>query len=512
MKARIAPPVCYVMKVRIDRNTVFYKIGETHNLTKREKDLQKAYRKATEVKTILTETFPIDDNKRFSDNDVRKYLIANWDAESVSPTIIRGVLDAEADTEFIQFRNYVSDEDVCYLVSEGIKDIAKDCLNFHIKLHRDYSKKVSKLDKEHWTHLVTTDFMPVFNKMLPPTKDLVGKTILMIGQFANQIIDNFASHNKIILCVEKKRCIKYQPHSLNPNNITVFYYKDFEHDKSDDVVDLTDTMTWEEMIRKVYEMNTKIDAVIANPPYAIGNDITSAVIKTLKIDEDAYVNLMPKSKYKNKKSGLFEHIVEIKDAPDLFDDAVIGDVLTMARLSNNKINKFSSYEELEMSNFDKTFEKFYKENLKRPATFKVSPYCSRPDKEIEDYNPTTDFFVYLRTSDHGVDMSGGMYEWNNELTPKERLREYIVRHYEDRGDMIRGHFIYFSALEKKNFTEWFYSSARNGLAHKLIKGLHRGAGLITPAIPRVDWSRPWTDEEILLDYGYTPEEIRKILA
>ena len=31
------------------------------------------------------------------------------------------------------------------------------------------------------------------------------------------------------------------------------------------------------------------------------------------------------------------------------------------------------------------------------------------------------------------------------------------------------------------------------------------------AIPNVDWSRPWTDEEILKDYGYSDEEIEEIL-
>ena len=30
-------------------------------------------------------------------------------------------------------------------------------------------------------------------------------------------------------------------------------------------------------------------------------------------------------------------------------------------------------------------------------------------------------------------------------------------------------------------------------------------------IPRVNWKRPWTDEEILKDYGYTDEEIEEVL-
>ena len=47
--------------------------------------------------------------------------------------------------------------------------------------------------------------------------------------------------------------------------------------------------------------------------------------------------------------------------------------------------------------------------------------------------------------------------------------------------------------------------------HKLIKGLNKSSGSIELAIPRVDWSHPWTDEEILKEYGYTEEEIKEIL-
>ena len=31
------------------------------------------------------------------------------------------------------------------------------------------------------------------------------------------------------------------------------------------------------------------------------------------------------------------------------------------------------------------------------------------------------------------------------------------------------------------------------------------------AIPKVDWTKEWTDEEILKDYGYTDEEIKELL-
>ena len=78
--------------------------------------------------------------------------------------------------------------------------------------------------------------------------------------------------------------------------------------------------------------------------------------------------------------------------------------------------------------------------------------------------------------------------------------------------MVCGQFIFFSTEEeKKNFTEFWYRNGISGLMHKLIKRMHKSSGTIDTAIPRVDWSRPWTDEEILKEYGYTEEEIKEIL-
>ena len=30
-------------------------------------------------------------------------------------------------------------------------------------------------------------------------------------------------------------------------------------------------------------------------------------------------------------------------------------------------------------------------------------------------------------------------------------------------------------------------------------------------LPKVDWTRSWTVEEILADYGYTPDEINEVM-
>lgn len=74
-------------------------------------------------------------------------------------------------------------------------------------------------------------------------------------------------------------------------------------------------------------------------------------------------------------------------------------------------------------------------------------------------------------------------------------------------------------VEKDNFVKWWYSAELNGknvragLSSILLWGMNKPTGCpFDFVIPRVDWSRPWTDEEILKDYGFSDIEIKKILS
>lgn len=54
---------------------------------------------------------------------------------------------------------------------------------------------------------------------------------------------------------------------------------------------------------------------------------------------------------------------------------------------------------------------------------------------------------------------------------------------------------------------------KSGLTSILLAGLNKPTGCpFDLAIPNVDWTRSWTDEEILKDYGYSDSEIKEILA
>ena len=47
---------------------------------------------------------------------------------------------------------------------------------------------------------------------------------------------------------------------------------------------------------------------------------------------------------------------------------------------------------------------------------------------------------------------------------------------------------------------------------KLWSSMNVDGGLfIEKWFPKVDWTRSWTVEEILADYGYTEDEIKKVM-
>ena len=74
---------------------------------------------------------------------------------------------------------------------------------------------------------------------------------------------------------------------------------------------------------------------------------------------DMFVNLMPVSKYKAKE--LYKQVSAIESAEDTFDDAAVGDSLTIAVLRKNA-NVFESYDDLDLMKVSTEYIDFYKLN------------------------------------------------------------------------------------------------------------------------------------------------------
>ena len=68
-----------------------------------------------------------------------------------------------------------------------------------------------------------------------------------------------------------------------------------------------------------------------------------------------------------------------------------------------------------------------------------------------------------------------------------------------------------SDIEKKNLVKFVYYGDEAKFVQKIFTALNCDGNVHSIAIPKVDWTRSWTVEEILADYGYTEDEIKKVM-
>lgn len=262
--------------------------------------------------------------------------------------------------------------------------------------------------------------------------------------------------------------------------------------------------------------NEKI-LVIANPPYKASGAITKAVLKILKPDE--YINLMPINDYKcgGQKDRLYNYIKSIEITPNnIFEDVIV--TTSLASLSSKKINDLND-DEFDIMCCNHKYEKFYKKNIKREILWKKEVLPASLGKNTEEecrenlktLNNRTDFMLPARTVLDGTHKTKDCqdYKWNIEKSTTYldftiSYNKSLKKYYPNLG------FIYFNnEIEFNNFCDYWY---RGDLSNKLIKGLNKTGGSWSIAIPRIDWNRAWTDEEILKDYNFTEEEIKEIIS
>ena len=238
-------------------------------------------------------------------------------------------------------------------------------------------------------------------------------------------------------------------------------------------------------------MKKHYDLVIANPPYSKGNMVTKTIIDIIDFDE--FINLMPLSCYRHQE--LYKHVKSlILVDPSSFAGASITDNLNVAVLTKEKLDK--TYQELELLTFDEKFRKYFTENLSRKESWIWSTVSNRQqlEKLIEDDKT---FFLTVRTILDGVHKKDSSYDI------QANIHKNLTT---DCLDQIT----FKTRQEKLNIQAWWYHST---IATSICRATKKQGGIGTHPIflPRVDWSRSWTDEEILSAYGYSRDEIADIL-
>lgn len=246
----------------------------------------------------------------------------------------------------------------------------------------------------------------------------------------------------------------------------------------------------------------KFDLIIANPPYGkIGADITKFIVDNFEFEQ--YLNLLPANDYTRTKE-LINHVNldSLEMIKGGFDDASVNTHIAEITKKRKAITK----EAFTLFTYDENLQRCY-ETFANREHYAIDKLVLIPKPEtVADCCYEKDFMITARTVQNGVHTKKNSWDirWNilkdchlNDLPIEKTNNTYQV-----------GFLRFQTSEERDNFCKWWYEGK---LANMLIKGLNKTGGNCKPALPKVDWTRPWTDEQILKDCGYTDEEIEELL-
>lgn len=254
--------------------------------------------------------------------------------------------------------------------------------------------------------------------------------------------------------------------------------------------------------------NMKFDIIIANPPYgSIGAKITNHIREN--IDYGEFINLLPANDYK-RIDGLWNYAGEMETCQDVFEDAAV--TTHIAKINKDKVNDMS-VRNFETSLYkDLQLIKYFKLNTDRSyAAFDTAPMCGCGIEEAKKWDISKTFVIGHRDMNHGhlpYSRASNTYLWN----VKENITvDQLAKNILSTKQLMMSNIIFNTAAEKKNFVNFVYSDNGFRFLSKLFTAAQIDGGTRGYILPKVDWTHPWTVEEILKDYGYTDSEIKEVV-
>ena len=278
-------------------------------------------------------------------------------------------------------------------------------------------------------------------------------------------------------------------------------------------------------LKEIMNTDMKFDLIISNPPYELGNAITRNIVNNVAFEH--FINLMPVSKY--KAGDLYKHIVptHIVHSNSTTEFSRVATAPICVEISKNSLCNIS-WEAFEVKYlFDQRLEKFWSAQNTRKKTYcahiyivrtvDANKFSSKTCYSCGVYTPN----IMLRNGPKTIKNHDGTFKTNdrhyiwNFLKPEGSLDQYFESASDNIGQTVT---VFNTEQEADNFKNWVHSGELSGkgrlrgLFSILLRAMNKPtSGPFPYAIPNVDWSRPWTDEEILKDYGYSDKEIEEIL-
>ena len=257
--------------------------------------------------------------------------------------------------------------------------------------------------------------------------------------------------------------------------------------------------------------------VIANPPYGKSSSLSKKIVNSLLENKVAkeYVVLAPPRSFLDT----LDRIVEFENkglTSDLFDiPAANGIRVYCTKYTNNEVNKYSEFDlrfydkrlkqlAEAIHSYNKKHETFIDTNYEYGGlSWKTLNYLSAEIKKGLD--PNRIFLIPYFTPRNGVqwgecgDHNNGIKLWDFEKGSSSALAIVLKENY------------------KKYFNEYFYKYYKdkerrvNGLLNQFLMCIRLGwsdapgVEAYLEYLPHLDWSHPWTDQEILKEIGL-PED------
>ena len=270
--------------------------------------------------------------------------------------------------------------------------------------------------------------------------------------------------------------------------------------------------------------------IIMNPPYGLNSSVAKKIIPQVLPTCKTAVVLVPKSTYKNEKC--MQHLKEIKLVENAFKDAAVQN-LSIAVLEKDWENTSITMESISLSpkqmqlatavkEYNKTHEKPYNR-----LSLSGAPIGNKMSKTVEKaalngicnhLKPIADmklkeardagllFVTTVWVLVDGVHTSHA-HDWTYNLEGKWDSDW-------DRMCPVNAT-VFLNKQERDNYRDWWYSCLKREKGKKLRSGLTNaildicrdaiGSSGFEIYFPNLDWSRPWTDQEILKEIGL-PED------
>lgn len=475
----------YIIKVETKAGC-YYKIGEGYKVSRPNKLIEKYNKlRANKAELLAFETLPHNSKKRLNDKTIHA-KIDSAKMKKADPIYVEHYLgETDGKEEFFELVDRSLD------VVDYIKSIVNSCND------KDYTanvKEVVDLDFKDKYHLVNDSLIIKIEKKFPEVDDILfnlqADNVLLIGQFEPDFVASFAMHNNVIIwhdTVEQRHTFTYS--KLN-NNIKYF------------------EGTLEEFIEEVKDMH--IDLIIANPPYGkVGANITKEIIDNIDFNE--YINLLPANDYKrNDSKDLYNYQSEMESINDGFADAAV--TTHLAKIHKNKVNNMT-LDEFERSQYiDRSLDKYFEENSKRQPTV-IDKYLPSRDL-VKQIGPERSLIFTKRDVNHKhlpYSKKVNSYKWNVESSI---TADYLINNtaVDFNNTVSIEMLICTTSLEKINQANFYYSKDGFKFISKLFTAVNVDSRIdLTKILPQVDWTKSWTVEEILKDYGYTEDEIKEVM-